>query len=128
MDSILEPLTNSFNQCKLNVSLRKKAYTLFELMNELVATEYILKAKASIHMAHTSSSKPKGGKKKKGSKHEGKPIATRANKAKNKAAKAKPKGTCFHSDEARHWKRNCQKYVTFKCKSINSLFFVETCW
>ena len=95
MGSNLEPLPNSYNQCKLNVSMRKKAYTLFELVNELVTMEHILEAKASIHMANTSASKPKGGKKKKGSKHGGKPVATRANTAKKQSSKGETKGNLF---------------------------------
>lgn len=61
--------------------MNKKSYTLFELINEVIVAEGILKTKASVHMAHASSSKSKGRKKKKGSKQAGKQDAIRVNKA-----------------------------------------------
>lgn len=65
VDMIFQSLPEAFNQFRLNVSMGKKDYTLFELMNELIAVEGILKAKAYVNMSQaTSTSKPKGWKKK----------------------------------------------------------------
>ena len=42
MDMILQSLLESFKEFKLNYNMNKKIYSLFELMNELVAAEGIL--------------------------------------------------------------------------------------
>ena len=66
---MLQSLPESFKEFKLNYNINKKIYTLFELMNELVATKGILgTASVNTNMAEASFSKPKlkgkGGKKK----------------------------------------------------------------
>ena len=69
-DMILQSLLESFKEFKLNYNMNKKIYTLYKLMNELVAVEVILgTASVDTNIAEASSSKPKskgkGGKKKK---------------------------------------------------------------
>ena len=60
VDMILQSLPKSFKEFRLNYNINKKIYTLFELMNELVATKGILvKAGVDTNMAKTSSFKPK---------------------------------------------------------------------
>ena len=76
-DMILQSLPESFKEFRLNYNMNKKIYTLFELMNELVATKGILgTASVDTNMAEASSSKPKskgkGGKKKDFTKQDGK--------------------------------------------------------
>ena len=81
-DKILQSLLESFKEFKLNYNMNKKIYTLFELMNELVAAEGILGTSSvdvSMAKAFTSQPKLKGkGKKKKNkdfTKQDGKQIA-----------------------------------------------------
>ena len=76
-DMILQSLPESFKEFKLNYNMNKKIYTLFELMNELVAAEDILgTANINANMAEAFSSQPKskgkGGKKKDFTKQDGK--------------------------------------------------------
>ena len=49
IDIILESLPDSFNQFKLNCSMNKINFTLFELLNALQATEGIIKGHSSIN-------------------------------------------------------------------------------
>ena len=74
---MLQSLPKSFKEFRLNYNMNKKIYTLFELMNELVAAEDILgTANIDANMAKAFSSKPKskgkGGKKKDFTKQDGK--------------------------------------------------------
>ena len=92
-DMILQSLPESFKEFKLNYNMNKKIYTLFELMNELVAAEGILgTASVDTNMVEASSSKPKskgnGGKKKKDcAKQDGKQIASGLKQGKEKGVR-----------------------------------------
>ena len=109
--------------------MNKNIYTLFELMNELVAAEGILGTfSVNANMAEASTSQPKlkgkGKKKKKKdfTKQKGKQIALGvANKGK------KIKGKCFHYGEKGHWKRNCPKFKVANNKGMKSSFLLEIC-
>ena len=92
VDMILQSLPESFKEFRLNYNMNKKIYTMYEMMNELVAVEGILvTANVDTNMVETSSSKPKskgnGGRKKKDfTKQEGKQVALGVfNKEKKKA-------------------------------------------
>jgi hypothetical protein len=62
--------------------MNKQDFTLFELKNELITMESILKTKVSVNMAQASSSKLKGKKKKKNQvKQVGKMFVKKFNKA-----------------------------------------------
>lgn len=63
VDMILQSLSDSISQYRVNVSMNKNAYTLFELVNVIVAVECLLKAKAIMDIAQASSTELKGGKK-----------------------------------------------------------------
>ena len=110
--------------------MNKKVYTLFELMNVLVAAEGILgtsNVEANVGEASTSQPKSKGkGKKKKKkkdfTKQEGKQIAFGvADKGK------KLKGKCFHCGEKGHWKRNFPIFKATKNEGMNNTFLLEIC-
>ena len=101
VDMILQSLPESSKKFKLNYNMNKKIYTLFELMNELVAAEGILgTSNVDANMAEASTSKPnsksKGKKKKKKkkdfTKQEGKQIALWV----------ADKGKCFYCGEKGH--------------------------
>ena len=104
VDMIVQSLSESFKEFKLNYNINKKIYSLSELMNELVAAEGILGTSSiDANMAETSTSQPKSkgkGKKKKKkdfTKQEGKQIVLGvADKGK------KIKGKCFHCGEKGH--------------------------
>ncbi|KAK4591626.1 hypothetical protein RGQ29_016166 [Quercus rubra] len=60
VDMILQSLSESFKEFKLNYNINKKIYSLSELMNELVAAEGILGTYSiDANMAETSTSQPK---------------------------------------------------------------------
>lgn len=88
-----------------------------------VAADSILKVNASMHMAEASSAELKCGKKKKGSKRDGKRVAIGVNEAGNKIAKAKSKRKCYHCGKAGHWLRNCPKYLALKRQANNGSSF-----
>ena len=129
VDMILQSLSESFKEFKLNYNMNKNIYSLSELMNELVATESILgTSNVDANMAETSTSQPKSkgkGKKKTKkdfTKQDGKKIALGvADKGK------KIKGKCFHCGEKRHWKRNCPKFKAANNKGMKSSFLLEIC-
>ena len=129
VDMILQSLSKSFKEFKLNYNMNKNIYSLSKLMNELVATESILgTSNVDANMAETSTSQPKSkgkGKKKTKkdfTKQDGKKIALGvADKGK------KIKGKCFHCGEKRHWKRNCPIFKAAKNKGMNNTFLLEIC-
>ena len=109
--------------------MNKKIYSLFELMNGLVAAEGILDTSSvDANMAETSTSQPKSkgkGKKKKKkdfTKQDGKQITLGvADKGK------KNKGKCFHCGEKGHWKRNCPQFRVANNKGMKSSFLLKIC-
>ena len=57
MDMILQSLSESFKEFRLNYNINKKIYSLFELMNELVVAKGILgtsNVEANVGEASTS--------------------------------------------------------------------------
>ena len=128
VDMVLQSLPESFKEFRLNYNMNKKVYTLFELMNEMVAAEGILgTSNVDANMAEASTSQPKSkGKDKKKKKdfikQDGKQIALWvADKGK------KIKGKCFHCGEKGHWKRNCPKFKAANNKGMKSSFLLEIC-
>ena len=123
MDMILQSLSESFKEFRLNYNMNKKIYSLSKLMNELVAAEGILGTSSiDANMAEASTSQPKSkgkGKKKKKkkknfTKQDGKQVALGvANKGK------KTKGKCFHCGEKGHWKRNFPIFKAAKNKGVS---------
>jgi hypothetical protein len=106
--------------------MNKQDFTLFELMNELIAAESILKTKVSVNMAQASSSKSKGKKKKKQVKQVGKVFVKKFNKA-GKWTKGMRGSNCYYCDQPGHWKRNCTKFLASIGQGETSSLLVETC-
>ena len=107
VDMILQSLLESFKEFRINYNMKKKIYSLFELMNELVASEGILgTSSVDANMTEVSTSQPKSkgnGKKKKNkdfTKPDGKQIALGV--ANNGKKKECTKGKCFHCGEKDH--------------------------
>ena len=67
IDIVLETLSSSFNQFKINYSMSKLGMTLPEIMKELQSAEQILGKEKAVHFtkASSSTSKRAKGKKKK---------------------------------------------------------------
>jgi hypothetical protein len=106
--------------------MTKHDFALSELMNELIAAEIILKTKVSVNMAHVSSSKPKGKKKKKQVKQVGKVFVKKFNKAKN-GTKGKWGSNCYYCDQPGYLKRKCTKFLAPIGLGETSSLLVETC-
>ena len=130
-DMILQSLSESFKEFRLNYNKNKKIYTLSKLVNELVVAEGILgTSSVDANMVEATSSQPKSkgkGKRKKKkdfTKQEGKQIALGvANKGKKDYAKVK----CFHCGKKSHWKRNCPTFKAANSKGMKSSFLLEIC-
>ena len=137
---VLNILSDTFTQFKIDYELNKKDYTLAALMKDLHITENILKKKNSISLEANvaeglSSSKPnvkEKGKNKKKKKGYGSTIPKKKDFKKSTASK----GKCFHCNKDRHWKRNCKIFLNLKRKEKeiennkqgkNNLLFIEAC-
>lgn len=126
VDMILETLTDSFDNFKLNYSMNKLDYSLPELIKELQAAETILhKGKNKVGEAnHTSGRASTSGTKKdqsRGSKRKASKPAPAAEKG--KVAKAdKTEDLCHHCKKPGHWRRNCPAYLK-EIKNKGSLFY-----
>ena len=102
VNMILQSLLESFKEFKLNYNMNKKIYSLFELMNELVAGEGILgTSSVDVNMAKASTSQPKSkgkGKKKKRKKSFAKQDGNQVGLGVANPGK-KTQGKCFHCGE-----------------------------
>jgi hypothetical protein len=126
VDIIIHSLPRSYNQFKLNVTMKEQDFTWSKLMNESIAMESILKTKVYINMAQASSSKPKAKKKKKLVKQVGKVFVKKFNKAEN-GTKGKQGSNWYYCDKPEHLKRNCTKFLASIGQGETSSFLVETC-
>ena len=137
---VLNTLSDTFAQFKIDYELNKKDYTLATLMKDLQIIENILKKKNSVFLEANmvqgpSSSKAnvkakgKNKKKKNGS-------GSTTPKKKNFKKSAASEGKCFHCNEDGHCKRNCKIYLDLKRqikqiknnkKGKKNLLFVEAC-
>ncbi|PON81075.1 Zinc finger, CCHC-type, partial [Trema orientale] len=136
IDMILNTLSDTFNQFKIDHEIHRKDYTLTCLMKDLQITEDILKknrsGSAEANVAQASSSKPKS--KDKGKRKKKTPASLSPKKKKTKK-NAKLKGKCFHYSEDGHWKRNCKTYLALKKEKNNgkdkqgndNLLFIKAC-
>ncbi|KAI9180050.1 hypothetical protein LWI28_000646 [Acer negundo] len=106
IDMVVNSLSDSFDQFKLDYSLNKKEYTLQVLMQDAQSAEKILvKGKGQeIHMVgKVTTVKARQKVKKQQKKKKLGPIKKETKKV------TKIKGQCFLCGEKGHWKRNCSK-------------------
>ena len=93
IDIILESLSDSFNQFKMNYNMNKLNLTPTQLMHELDSAKKSLVKPASVHFAEGSIKpieKPKAV-----------VLVTKLTTMK------KPKGRCFKCGQKDHWKKDC---------------------
>lgn len=124
VDIILGTLPKSFDSFCLNYSMNKMSYSLAELAKELQDAEALFKQNAHVYVTEkASTSKPKGGKKKK--------VQKQTSSAKKgmgpQGAVKKPKGKCFKCKGSGHWKTDCPLLKQENKEGISHLLVVETC-
>ncbi|KAK1570844.1 hypothetical protein Q3G72_007904 [Acer saccharum] len=123
IDMVVNSLSDSFDQFKLDYTLNKKEYTLQGLMQDVQSAEKILvKGKGQeIHMVgKVATVKARQKVKKQQKKKQLGPIKKETKKV------TKIKGKCFLCGEKGHWKRNCPK--SQNKKEEGNLNYLETCF
>ncbi|KAK1591530.1 hypothetical protein Q3G72_009150 [Acer saccharum] len=123
IDMVVNSLSDSFDQFKLDYTLNKKEYTLQGLMQDVQSVEKILvKGKGQeIHMVgKVATVKARQKVKKQQKKKQLGPIKKETKKV------TKIKGKCFLCGEKGHWKRNCPK--SQNKKEEGNLNYLETCF
>ena len=135
---VLNTLTDTFAQFKINYELNKKDYILTTLIKDLQVIENILKKKNLVSLEANmvegpSSSKPNAKEKRKNKK---KGCGSKAPKKKSFKKFTAGKGKYFHCNEDGHWKGNCKIYLDLKRKGKemenhkqgkNNLMFIDAC-
>ena len=105
--------------------MNKNIYSLYELINDLVAAEGILgTSNVDANMVEASTSQPKSkgkGEKKKKKKDFIKQVG------KQIALGVANKGKCFHCGEKGHWKWNCPKFRAANNKGMKNSFLLGIC-
>src|ERR1044071_7489075 len=101
-DIILNSLPKSYDQFIMNYNMNGMEKTLAELHQMLKSAEVNIPSKTAPVLVIKEGQVKKPNTKKMGNQGKGKSVA---NKKPRKDAK------CFHSDDTRHWKRNCAKYL-----------------
>ena len=119
---ILDSLTPDFLQFTRNYVMQKLDYNVTQLLNELQTFEASSKTrtqKAEANVAKTKDSFFSNNKKKRknnkgasAGRPKKKQVASKARDKKKGSKEKKPKGKCFHCGVDRHWKRNCNKYLS----------------
>ena len=123
IDMVVNSLSDSFDQFKLDYTLNKKEYTLQGLMQDVQSAEKILvKGKGQeIHMVgKVATVKARQKVKKQQKKKQLGPTKKETKKV------TKIKGKCFLCGEKGHWKRNCPK--SQNKKEQGNINYLETCF
>ncbi|KAK0607649.1 hypothetical protein LWI29_018134 [Acer saccharum] len=123
IDMVVNSLSDSFDQFKLDYTLNKKEYTLQGLMQAVQSAEKILvKGKGQeIHIVgKVATVKARQKVKKQQKKKQLGPIKKETKKV------TKIKGKCFLCGEKGHWKRNCPK--SQNKKEEGNVNYLETCF
>ncbi|KAK4838721.1 hypothetical protein QYF36_015896 [Acer negundo] len=123
IDMVVNSLSDSFDQFKLDYTLNKKEYTLQGLMQDVQSAEKILvKGKGQeIHMVgKVATVKARQKVKKQQKKKQLGPIKKETKKV------TKIKGKCFLCGKKGHWKRNCPK--SQNKKEEGNVNYLETCF